>query len=140
MNLITAKKVRYHMPITSRGASHYINLEQQAFTFSETTIACLAGRIVSASKVLAEVQRTPVENGKMGRRRLEISRVFGACRENARAKTIPSGRQAKTTKSTKEVVTFTTSIYRINSINAAVFITFYYSNFIHCTNSDFLIG
>ena len=52
------------MPIASRGASHYINLEQQAFTFSETTIACLAGRIVSASKVLAEVQRTRVENGK----------------------------------------------------------------------------
>ena len=64
MNLITAKKVRYHMPIASRGASHYINLEQQAFTFSETTIPCLAGRIVSASKVLAEVQRTRVENGK----------------------------------------------------------------------------
>ena len=99
--------------MASRDASHYINLEQQAFTFSETTIACLAGRIVSASKVLAEVQRTRVENGKMGRRRLEISRVFGACRENARAKTIPPGRQAKTTK---EVVTFTTSIYRINSI------------------------
>lgn len=52
------------MPIASRGASHYINLEQQAFTFSETTIACLAGRIVSASKVLAELQRTRVENGK----------------------------------------------------------------------------
>ena len=50
--------------MASRDASHYINLEQQAFTFSETTIACLAGRIVSASKVLAEVQRTRVENGK----------------------------------------------------------------------------
>ena len=52
------------MPIASRGVSHYINLEQNAFTFSKTIIACLAGRIVSESKVLGEVQRTRVENGR----------------------------------------------------------------------------
>ena len=69
------------MPNASRGVSHYINLKQNAFTFNKTTIACLAGWIVSASKVLAEEQRSSVEIGH-GRKRFEISRVFGACREN----------------------------------------------------------
>ena len=54
----------YHMPIASAGVTDYIKLEQNAFTFNKTTIACVTGGIVSARIVLAEEQRSRVENGK----------------------------------------------------------------------------
>ena len=52
------------MPIASAGVTDYIKLEQNAFTFNKTTIACVTGGIVSARIVLAEEQRSRVENGK----------------------------------------------------------------------------
>ena len=52
------------MPIASAGVTDYIKLEQNAFTFNKTTIACVTGGIVSARIVLAEEQRSRVESGK----------------------------------------------------------------------------
>ena len=103
------------MPIASRGASHYINLEQQAFTFSETTIPCLAGRIVSASKVLAEVQRTRVENGK----ETLWNFTAHAARMHAQKQFRQVGKLRQLKKSWPSPLSYTV----LTRLNAAVFIT-----------------